>query len=93
MEKCFDFRLRCLDAALLEIGLAAAPALEFCGHILAQLPQISLPGHQAEGVASFVAAGEHRRGAAADFADGIGQLPDATLSSSGWKCTTSPWFT
>ena len=61
MEKCLDLGLCGLYPSLLEIGLAAAAAVEGFVHVFAQLPQVTFPGHQTEGIAFPVFAGKYRR--------------------------------
>ena len=74
-KKLFDLFLFCHHAALLEIGLAAAATVESLGHGLYLLPQVALPGHQAESVAIGVVAGEYSGSAAAGVGDLVRQFP------------------
>ena len=65
------------QAALLEIGLAASPAVQGFGHFLIQLPQV-FPAGETVAVAVGIAAGESGDQTVTMAADGGGQFPQFT---------------
>ena len=67
------------NPALLAVGLAAAPAGQGFRHVPAQLPQVTVSGHQAESIAIPVLSAKDCSGAAAGFCNGIRQLPDSVV--------------